>query len=115
MSARLHALLAAALLAAVPLPGRAEGPRVVEITARRFQFTPAEIHLRKGEPVVLRLRSEDVVHGFFERTLGIDATITPGPATELRITPTTPGRHTVICDHFCGSGHGGMKMTIVVE
>jgi cytochrome c oxidase subunit 2 len=108
-------LLAAALLAAAPLAARADGPRVVEITARRFQFTPSEIHLRKGEPVVLRLRSEDVTHGFFERTLGLDATIAPGPPTEVRITPEATGRHAVICDHFCGSGHGGMKMTIVVE
>lgn len=115
MSARLAALLAAVFLAAAPRAARADDPRVVEITARRFQFTPGEIHLRKGETVVLRLRSEDVTHGFFERTLGLDATITPGPATEVRITPATPGRHTVICDHFCGSGHGGMKMVIVVE
>ncbi len=119
MSARLPTLLAAAWIAAAavvaPVAVRADGPRVVEVTARRFQFTPDEIHLRKGETVILRLRSEDVTHGFFERALGLDATISPGPPTEVRITPEAVGRHTVICDHFCGSGHGGMKMTIVVE
>jgi heme/copper-type cytochrome/quinol oxidase subunit 2 len=31
------------------------------------------------------------------------------------VTPKTPGRYTTICDHFCGAGHGNMKMTIVVE
>ena len=25
------------------------------------------------------------------------------------------GRYAAICDHYCGSGHGNMKMTIVVE
>jgi cytochrome c oxidase subunit 2 len=65
--------------------------------------------------VVLRLRSEDVVHGFFQRSLGIDTTIDPGRVTEVAITPREAGRFTVICHHFCGSGHGGMSLTLVVE
>lgn len=63
----------------------------------------------------LELRSEDVVHGFLMKTLGIDAEIRPGKTTEVVLTPQTAGRFTTICDHFCGSGHGNMKMTIVVE
>ncbi len=35
--------------------------------------------------------------------------------TDVVLTPQTAGRFTTICDHFCGSGHGNMKMTIVVE
>jgi cytochrome c oxidase subunit 2 len=104
----------ALLASATTPPARAEGPRVVEIVARRFQFTPAEVTLRRGEPVVLRLRSEDVTHGFFMRALGLDATIAPGPPVEVPLTPDTAGRYSVICDHFCGAGHGNMKMTIVV-
>jgi cytochrome c oxidase subunit 2 len=49
------------------------------------------------------------------KPLGIDATITPGQVTEVTVTPPAAGRYTVICDHFCGSGHGNMRMTIVVE
>ena len=37
--------------------------RRIEIAAKRFTYTPAEITLRKGEPVVLVLHSEDVAHG----------------------------------------------------
>jgi len=90
-------------------------PRVVEITARRFEFTPAEVVLRKDEAVTLRLRSLDVTHGFFQRGLGIDLEIEPGKVAEVTLTPRTPGRYTTICDHFCGSGHGNMKMTFVVQ
>jgi cytochrome c oxidase subunit 2 len=107
------ALALAAVLAAPHI--RAEEPRVVEISAKRFAFTPDQITLRKDQPAVLRLVSQDVTHGFFMRELGIDATIAPGPATDVALTPRTPGRYTVICDHFCGAGHGNMKMTIVVE
>ncbi len=88
--------------------------RVIPITAQRFQFTPREITLKRGETVRLELRSEDVHHGFFVRPLGIDEDIVPGRTTEVVLTPKTVGRYTTICDHFCGSGHGNMKMTIVV-
>ncbi len=107
--------LLALLLVAAPGAGRAEEPRVVEITAKRFQFTPNRITLKKDQPAILRLRSEDVTHGFYMKPLGIDATIEPGKATDVPVTPHAAGKFTAICDHFCGSGHGMMKMTIVVE
>lgn len=112
------AVLAAAVLLLAPGIGvvRSDGPvRVVEIAAKRFQFTPSEVTLKRGEKVRLVLRSEDVVHGFFSRPLGIDADIRPGSPTEIVITPRTAGRFLTICDHFCGSGHGNMNMTFVVE
>ena len=105
---------ALALLGSAPRAG-AQEPVVVQITAKRFQFTPSEIKLKQGEPAKLVLRSEDVVHGFYMKALGIDTDIKPGKTTEVLVTPKAPGRYTTICDHFCGSGHGNMKMTIVVE
>ncbi len=111
--------LLAPLLAILPLlpagAARAGEPQVVEITAKRFQFTPNQITLKKGQPAILRLRSDDVTHGFYMKALGIDATIEPGKTTDVPVTPGAAGKFTAICDHFCGSGHGNMKMTIVVE
>jgi len=89
--------------------------RVVEITAKRFGFTPEQVTLKKGETVTLRLHSEDVTHGFFMRKLKIDSEVEAGKTTDITITPDTPGTYTTICDHFCGANHGNMKMTIVVE
>ena len=108
-------LLAAVVLAALPAAAHGDEARVVEIAAKRFQFTPSEVTLKKGEPVVLQLHSEDVTHGFYMKALGIDAIIEPGKRTDIPLNPQVPGRYTVICDHFCGSGHGNMKLTIVVE
>jgi cytochrome c oxidase subunit 2 len=90
-------------------------PRVVEITAKRFAFTPDQITLKKGETVKLRIHSEDVTHGFFLRPLKIDEDVEPGKVTEITVTPQTAGTFSTICDHFCGANHGNMKMTIVVE
>ena len=116
------ALATAGLTIASPLHARTEetpkgdqSPRVVAIAARRFEFVPKEITLKQGETVTLRLTSEDVTHGFFMKTLGIDAVIEPGRVTDVTITPQTTGSFTTICDHFCGEGHGNMHMTIVVQ
>jgi cytochrome c oxidase subunit 2 len=111
----LQALVAVLLLAGAPVAAGPAEPRVVEIVARRFQFTPNVVTLKKDEPVVLRLRTEDVEHGFFARPLGIDTTIPPGKVTEVPLTPHSAGSFPVICHHFCGSGHGNMKLTVVVE
>jgi cytochrome c oxidase subunit 2 len=113
-------LTAALLLVAAAGPAgnslrAAEEPKVITITAKRFEFSPKEITLKQGETVRLQLTTEDVTHGFFLKPLGIDEDITPGKTTTVDVTPKTPGRYTTICDHFCGAGHGNMKMTIVVE
>ena len=108
--------LVASLLAVASPPARAQDePRVIVITAKRFEFSPNQITLAKGETVKLQIKSEDVTHGLFVRPLGIDAEIAPGRVTELTLTPETAGTYRAICDHFCGAGHGGMKMTIVVR
>jgi cytochrome c oxidase subunit 2 len=108
-----------ALVAGLGLDGSrvraAEEPRVIAITAKRFEFSPREITLKAGETVKLQLTTDDVTHGFFAKPLGIDEVIEPGKTTEVVVTPQAPGRYTTICDHFCGAGHGGMKMMIVVE
>jgi cytochrome c oxidase subunit II len=105
------------LLLGLPLarPPRAEEPRVIEIVSKRFQFAPNQLNLKKDEPVILRLHSEDVTHGFFMKQLGINTTIPPGTNTDVMLTPHEAGTFTVICHHFCGAGHGNMHMTIVVE
>jgi cytochrome c oxidase subunit 2 len=95
-------------------PG-ASAPRVITITAKRFEFTPKEIVLEKGKPVTLQVTSADVTHGFFQKELGIDLDIVPGKVNEVTITPKNAGTYTIICDHFCGSGHGNMKMTVKVQ
>jgi cytochrome c oxidase subunit 2 len=100
----------------VPIRARAEeGPQVIKITASKFQFNPDHITLVKGQPVTLQLTSSDRVHGFMIRTLKVDTHIEPGKVTEITVTPQTAGTFKAICDHYCGLGHGNMKMKVVVE
>ncbi len=111
-------LIAAAGALALPFsaPGvKAAGqPRVIEVRARKFEFMPSAITLKKGEPVILRLTSEDRTHGFLLKPLKIDTDIAAGKTTDIAVTPDAVGKYTVICDHYCGTGHGDMKMKISV-
>jgi cytochrome c oxidase subunit 2 len=88
---------------------------VIDITAKRFAFSPDKITLKKGQTVKLRLHSEDVTHGFFLRPLKLDEEIPAGATTEVTVTPQQAGTFTSICDHFCGANHGNMNMTIMVQ
>lgn len=108
-------VVAATVAAVASAPARADEPRVIPVVARRFEFEPKEIRLKKGESVVLEVTSQDVTHGFFSRKFGFDEDLAPGKTVRVPIRADEAGPYLVLCDHYCGSGHGGMKMTIVVE
>jgi cytochrome c oxidase subunit 2 len=88
--------------------------RVVEIKAKRFEYAPREITLKKGEPVVLKLTSLDRLHGFDVPELGIRGDILPGESAQIRLVPQQVGTFAFHCDIFCGSGHETMTGSIKV-
>lgn len=108
-------LLLPALVVTASVSDRGGVPRAIVITAKRFEFVPSTITLKKGEAVKLFVTSEDVTHGFFLRQLKIDTELVPGETQQITVTPQSAGTFTAFCDHFCGSGHGNMKLTVVVE
>jgi cytochrome c oxidase subunit 2 len=108
-------ILVATLLLIHPIPAQS-APRRIEVTAKRFAFTPSEITLKKGEPVVLVLTSVDVPHGIRFKELDIETKAGKGQSSELSFTPATTGTFVGHCAVFCGSGHGMMTLTLhVVE
>jgi cytochrome c oxidase subunit II len=104
------AVLAGSLSAAQDAP-----PHEISITAKRFEFTPNQITLKRGEAVTLHVSALDRDHGFYQKDLKIDLDLSPDRESVVTITPEKTGRFVAICDHFCGSGHGNMKMVINVE
>jgi cytochrome c oxidase subunit II len=92
----------------------ANEPRRIEIAAKRFSYTPAEITLKKGEPVVLVLHSEDVPHGLKVSELNLETEIAKGETRELSFTPNATGDFVGHCSRFCGSGHGSMILKLHV-
>jgi cytochrome c oxidase subunit 2 len=91
-----------------------DAQRRIQITAKRFDFTPGDITLKKGVPVVLVLTSEDVPHGLKFKELNVVVTAKKGQTNEVAFTPDRVGTFIGQCSVFCGSGHGHMKMTLHV-
>jgi mono/diheme cytochrome c family protein len=74
------------------------------------------IHVRTGEPLRLRLSSEDVVHGFaVGKTDHPDVDIYPGRISETVLVFDQPGRYTYYCTRWCGPNHWRMRGTIEVS
>jgi cytochrome c oxidase subunit II len=91
-----------------------DAPKRIEVTAKRFTYEPADITLKKGEPVVLVIKSADVAHGLRFRDLDLNAKIDKGGSAELKFTPEKTGDFVGHCSVFCGSGHGEMTLTLHV-
>jgi len=113
--AGVFALFAASGMGTLARRSAASEPQVVKVVAQRFQFTPNEIELKSGQPVVLEITSLDFIHGFNIPALGIRTNLLPGPPTRVAIKALAPGRYDFLCDNFCGSGHEEMNGTIVVS
>lgn len=88
--------------------------RVIHITAKKFDFTPDTITLKKGEPVVFEISSSDRKHGFNLRAFGVRADVPPGGTSRVRFIPDKTGTFTFSCDVFCGEGHEDMTGKVVV-
>jgi len=92
----------------------ADKERVIKIVAQRYRYSPNEIVVKKGPPVVLEFTALDFVHGFKIPDLNIRADLPPGKVTRVRITPEKEGVYDFLCDNFCGSSHEEMNGRIVV-
>lgn len=108
-------LLVLAFSAAASADDAAPAPKKIEVVAKRFEYIPAEITLKKGEPVVIELTSLDVAHGVKFKELNLATEIKKNGKSELAFTPTQVGDFVGHCSVFCGAGHGSMTLTLHVR
>ena len=123
----MRAWLVLPLLLTVSVGAPAQEPHVVQVQLSSFKFEPAEIHLRAGEPVVLRLtNTSNGGHNFAAPQFFGAATIQGGAALddgaidvpsgqtrEIRLTPAR-GTYRLRCTHTLHTTFG-MSGSIVVE
>jgi cytochrome c oxidase subunit 2 len=91
-----------------------EASRRIEITAKRFMFSPNEVTVKEGRPVTLVLKSADVGHGIRFRDFNVDVKVKAGGTAEVTFTPDKTGDFVGHCSVFCGSGHGSMQIILHV-
>lgn len=95
-------------------------PAYDAITLWRQQEQPIEkpvIEVKKGDMVVLKLASSDVVHGFSLKDFGIYLKdgIQPGKVMHVSFKADRVGTFTFSCNAICGDMHQNMQGTLVVS
>ena len=88
--------------------------KLIKITAKRFDYTPGNLTLKKGEPVILGFTTLDVLMGFNLPDFQLRADIVPDKVTRVRFVPDKTGTFTFLCDIFCGTKHEEMNGRITV-
>lgn len=87
----------------------------IQMTAKKYEFNPNVITVKKGEHVRLIITALDRDHGFDLEAFGINQRLKKGDPTTIEFTADKAGTFEFKCSQFCGLGHGKMKGKLVVE
>ena len=68
-----------------------------------------------GRPVVIELRSIDVIHSFWPPELTGKRDLIPGKTNSLWLQADRPGEYRGQCAEFCGHQHAKMAFLVVAE
>ena len=113
-------------------PNSGAAVKVIEIAAKKYEFIPAEIRVKKGERVELKIHSVDTTHGakLILYPEGSKDKSTPGlkltdPSQNEKVEKNVDqvidfvaveaGTYEIRCAKLCGMGHGRMKGKLIVE
>ncbi len=103
----------------------ADEPLEIVVTAHQWWWqavypesgavTANEIHVPVGEPVRLRLRSNDVIHSFWVPEVHGKTDLIPGQENTMDIRVDAPGVYRGQCAEFCGLQHALMRLRIYAD
>jgi cytochrome c oxidase subunit 2 len=77
--------------------------------------TANEIHIPVGQPILLKLRTSDVIHSFWVPSLHGKRDLIPGQTNTLWLQADRPGTYRGQCAEFCGHQHAHMGLLVVAE
>ncbi len=115
-----------------PQENGADKPAIAEVRGRQFEWriqyagadgeigTEDDIHtvndlrLPVGEEIVLRIKSEDVLHDFFLPNCRVKQDVVPGMRQYIWFQPQKKGEYDIVCAELCGWGHYKMKGRMTV-
>ena len=85
------------------------------ITLKQWSFSPSVITVKKGDSVMLKLRSVDVTHGLALPDFNINVNVKNGETKTVEFKADKTGSFTFVCSVYCGVGHTGMTGKLIVE
>jgi heme/copper-type cytochrome/quinol oxidase subunit 2 len=109
-----------------------QNAQIIEVVARKYEYSPAPVHVKAGTRVQLKITAVDHDHGF---KIGSEPDgahpgakpglvfsssqdcwqLKKGETTTIEFLAQTSGIYTFKCCHTCGLGHRGMKSELVVD
>jgi len=108
------------LLAAITIPAvgwwqRSQGIVIHARMAETGGWTPENLTVPAGQPLHLRLTSDDVTHGFaIGQSDQPTVDVIPGEMTEVNLVFDRPGKYTFYCTRWCSVNHWRMRGVIDV-
>ena len=116
--ARLVLSLGITFAVGIPTVGWLQHTHTTVLHARMAEnggWTPENLTTQVGQPLHLKLTSDDVLHGFAVGQLDQPAVdVKPGEMTEVTLVFDKPGKYTFYCTHWCSVNHWRMRGTIEV-
>jgi len=86
-----------------------------------------ELHLQVDEPILMKFRSQDVIHSAYLPYFRVQMNVVPGMPTQFYWTPTKTTNqmrdelgdnmfnYEMACNKICGASHYGMRLKVIVE
>lgn len=99
------------------LPGKVHGYDAITLYSKSRSARNLTLEVKKGDLVVLKITSSDVVHGFSLKDFGIFLKdgIRPGKVALVSFKADKAGTFTWTCSIICGDEHKKMQGTLVVR
>ena len=89
--------------------------RYDDAEAAKIFTTANELHIPVGRPVIMTLRSSDVIHTFWLPSLHGKKDMIPGRTSQIRLRADKAGEYRGQCAEFCGLEHAMMAFLVTAE
>ena len=98
-----------------------------DLVAAKDDIVTKELHLPVGKKVLLKFRSQDVLHSAYLPHFRVQMNCVPGTTTQFAFTPTVTTvdmkkeldnesfEYVMLCNKICGAAHYNMQMKVIVE
>ena len=114
-----RALVVAGLIFAAAMIGHAQDAAAssgqITMTAKKYEFSPNVIRVKKGDHVKLVITSLDREHGIKIEGYQIEQKLPKDEPVTIEFTADKAGTFPFKCSKFCGMGHGKMTGQLIVE
>lgn len=78
-------------------------------------YVDNNLHVPVNRPVILTMRSDDVIHSLYIPALRLKRDTLPGRYTKMVFRANETGSYTIYCAEYCGTKHSDMLAKLIVH